>query len=51
MCHPGHVDADFAGKESSYNIQRERELKILTDPAIKQAVQANGIELITFADL
>jgi chitin disaccharide deacetylase len=50
MCHPGYVDDAFA-KESVYNFQRERELKILTDPAIKQAIQANGIELITFAEL
>jgi len=51
MCHPGHVDQDFAEKESVYNFQREREIKILTDPAIKQAIQANEIELITFANL
>ncbi len=50
MCHPGYVDDAFA-KESVYNFQRERELKILTDPTIKQAIEANGIELITFADL
>jgi len=50
MCHPGYVDDVFA-KESVYNFQRERELKILTDPAIKHAIEANGIELITFADL
>jgi len=50
MCHPGYVDEGFA-KESVYNFQRERELKILTDPAIKQAIQANGIELSTFAEL
>ncbi|HSL45145.1 MAG TPA: carbohydrate deacetylase [Anaerolineales bacterium] len=50
MCHPGHVDGTFAS-ESVYNYQRERELKILTDPAIKEVIQANGIELITFAEL
>jgi chitin disaccharide deacetylase len=50
MCHPGFVDADFA-KESTYNLQREKELKILTDPAIKAAIEAQGIQLITFADL
>jgi chitin disaccharide deacetylase len=50
MCHPGYVDDAFAN-ESVYNRQRERELKILTDPAIKDAIQANRIELITFADL
>jgi len=50
MCHPGYVDDAFA-KESVYNFQRETELNILTDPTIKQAIEANGIELITFGDL
>lgn len=50
MCHPGYVDDAFA-KESSYNSQRETELKILTDSAIKQAIQAQNIELITFENL
>ena len=50
MCHPGYVDDAFAS-ESVYNRQRERELKILTDPSIKKAVLANGIKLITFAEL
>lgn len=50
MCHPGYVDEAFVN-ESVYNRQRERELHILTDPSIKEAVQANGIELITFAKL
>ena len=50
MCHPGYVDDAFA-KESVYNFQRERELKILTDLAIKEAIRAHNIELITFADL
>jgi predicted glycoside hydrolase/deacetylase ChbG (UPF0249 family) len=50
MCHAGYVDDAFAN-ESVYNYQRERELKILTDPTIKAAIQANSIELITFAEL
>jgi predicted glycoside hydrolase/deacetylase ChbG (UPF0249 family) len=50
MCHPGYVDDAFA-KESVYNFQRERELKILTDAAIKQAIESQNIKLITFADL
>ena len=50
MCHPGYTDDAFA-KESVYNYQRDRELKILTDPSIKEAIQANGIKLITFAEL
>jgi chitin disaccharide deacetylase len=51
MCHPGHVDQAFAERESIYNYQRERELGILIDPSIKQAVLSNGIELISFASL
>jgi chitin disaccharide deacetylase len=50
MCHPGYADDAFAN-ESVYNRQRERELKILTDPSIKDTIQANGIELITFAGI
>src|SRR5689334_6802241 len=50
MCHPGFVDESFA-KESVYNFQRERELKILTDPSIEQAIETHGIQLINFADL
>ena len=50
MCHPGYIDAAFAS-ESVYNYQRERELKILTDPTISEAIQANNIQLITFAEL
>ncbi len=50
MCHPGHVDEAFA-KESVYNFQRARELQILTDPSIKDAIKARGIKLITFAEL
>ncbi|HET9906033.1 MAG TPA: carbohydrate deacetylase [Anaerolineales bacterium] len=50
MCHPGYVDDAFA-QESTYNFQRERELKILTDPEIKKVIDATGIKLATFADL
>ena len=50
MCHPGYTDEAFA-QESVYNNQRDRELEILTDPSIKEAIQANGIQLITFASL
>jgi predicted glycoside hydrolase/deacetylase ChbG (UPF0249 family) len=50
MCHPGYVDDAFA-RESIYNFQRERELEILTDPSIKEAIASQNIELISFADL
>jgi chitin disaccharide deacetylase len=50
MCHPGYTDEAFA-QESVYNQQRDRELNILTNPSIKDAVHARGIELITFAEI
>jgi predicted glycoside hydrolase/deacetylase ChbG (UPF0249 family) len=50
MCHPGYTDEAFV-QESVYNNQRDRELQILTDPAIKEEIRANSIQLITFADL
>ncbi|HSG42648.1 MAG TPA: ChbG/HpnK family deacetylase [Anaerolineales bacterium] len=50
MCHPGHVDDAFS-KESTYNFQRARELKILTDSAVKHAIENNNIQLISFSDL
>ena len=50
MCHPGYVDDAFA-KESVYNFQRERELKILTNPSVKETLDAQNIKLITFTDL
>lgn len=50
MCHPGYTDRAFA-EESVYNNQRDRELKILTDPSIRKAIESKNIRLITFADL
>ena len=50
MCHPGYTDAAFAS-ESVYNSQRDRELEILTDASVKEAIEKNGIQLITFAEL
>lgn len=50
MCHPGFVDEAFA-RESAYSFQRQTELKILTDPAIRKEVERRGIQLISFAQL
>jgi predicted glycoside hydrolase/deacetylase ChbG (UPF0249 family) len=49
MCHPGYDDADLAG--SGYRAEREIELALLTDPAVREAVDAFGIELVTFGVL
>jgi predicted glycoside hydrolase/deacetylase ChbG (UPF0249 family) len=50
MCHPGYVDEAFA-KVSVYAYQRQTELEILTDPAMRKEVEKRGIQLISFAQL
>ncbi len=47
MCHPGYAD----GLDSPYNVQREQELKWLTYPATHEVIVAEGIRLMTFAEL
>jgi len=50
MCHPGYVDEAFA-KTSGYAFQRQPELEILTDPAMRKEVERRGLQLISFAQL
>ena len=50
MCHPGFVPDAFI-RESIYNKPRQRELGIMLDPAVKNAIDRLGIELIAFAEL
>ena len=50
MSHPGLVD-DQLQAESSYNVQREQEAAVFTDPQIIIRLTALDIQLITFADL
>lgn len=46
MCHPAHND----NIQQSYAVQREVELALLTDPALRPLLDEQGVELITFAD-
>jgi predicted glycoside hydrolase/deacetylase ChbG (UPF0249 family) len=46
-CHPGHVD----GLDSDYLAEREREIEVLCDPRIREALTASGIELCSFRDV
>jgi predicted glycoside hydrolase/deacetylase ChbG (UPF0249 family) len=50
MTHPGLADEQLKA-ESSYYIQRERELDVLTHPQVLAHVQKLGIQLISFAAL
>ncbi len=50
MCHPAFIDQRLIDN-SSYCMQRARELQTMRDPELKQWIKDHGIELITFADL
>ena len=50
MCHPGYADAELL-TGSTYNRQRETELRVLTDPAVSALVKEWGIQPITFQGL
>ena len=47
MVHPAYVD-EHLYQNSSFNIQRVREVKILTDPEVKDLIEANNFELVNF---
>ena len=49
MCHPGHDDPALAS--SSYRAEREIELRLLVDPALRRHLEAAGVELVTFGVL
>jgi predicted glycoside hydrolase/deacetylase ChbG (UPF0249 family) len=50
MCHPGENDPELVAS-SAYARERPIELATLTDPRIRAAVEREGIELATFAEL
>lgn len=47
MCHPGYSDVGLAS--SSYRHEREIELNLLTDPAVRERLYDLDIKLVTFA--
>ncbi|MGL4973309.1 MAG: chitin disaccharide deacetylase [Culicoidibacterales bacterium] len=47
MCHPAYVD-EILLQRSSYTVQREKELQILTSPELLSWLQENNHELIHF---
>jgi chitin disaccharide deacetylase len=50
MVHPGIADAELLSY-SKYAVQRERELEILCEPAVKARVAHDDIELVNFGAL
>jgi predicted glycoside hydrolase/deacetylase ChbG (UPF0249 family) len=51
VCHPGHCDAELRSIRTRLRESREQELRVLTSPAARQAVEAAGVELVSYADL
>lgn len=49
MCHPGYCDAELA--MSSYQREREQELRALCDPTLREAIGRAGIRRIGYRDL
>jgi predicted glycoside hydrolase/deacetylase ChbG (UPF0249 family) len=47
-CHPGYLESDY---QSVYDREREVEVRTLTDPRIRAAVERLGIQLRSYADL
>src|SRR5207247_1683564 len=47
-CHPGYPDADLC---SSYALEREIEIETLCHPDVRRAIEAQGIELVSYHDL
>jgi len=51
VCHPGYCDDDLRRVQTRLRDSREQELRMLTSPARRQAIEAAGVELISYADL
>lgn len=47
-CHPGYMGPDFA---SPYNIEREIEVRTLSDPQFLEFLRESGVRLINFRDV
>jgi hopanoid biosynthesis associated protein HpnK len=51
VCHPGYNDADLRAVHTRLRQSREQELQILTSPATRELLAANGIEIVSFREL
>jgi len=51
VCHPGYNDAALREVHTRLRQSREQELQILTSPATRELLAANGIEIVSFREL
>jgi predicted glycoside hydrolase/deacetylase ChbG (UPF0249 family) len=50
MCHPGRADERLKAT-STYAENREREIEVLTDPAVRRMLKDAGVRLIGYEAL
>ncbi|MEO7993991.1 MAG: ChbG/HpnK family deacetylase [bacterium] len=50
MCHPGR-ESEILAAISSYSAERQAELTVLQDPAVRRALRERGVRLIGWGDL
>ena len=51
MCHPGYATADLLAARTRLKQSRAEELKALTSPEGKQAIEAAGVQLVNYREL
>lgn len=51
MCHPGLYDSELEGSRTRLKRERETELQALTDPAVREALKTEQVQLISFREL
>ena len=51
MLHPGHRDADTAAKYGHWGYHWERDLALLLEPGLPDALAERGIEITSFAEM
>jgi hopanoid biosynthesis associated protein HpnK len=51
VCHPGYCDEELRRVRTRLQESREQELRVLTSAAARRAIEAAGVELISYADL
>jgi predicted glycoside hydrolase/deacetylase ChbG (UPF0249 family) len=51
MCHPGRCTGELRAARTRLKESRERELRALTSPEVRQAIEESGVRLVSFRDL
>ena len=51
VCHPGYNDGDLDKVQTRLRDSRDKELAILTSPAVREWIERQGIELISYREL